>query len=121
MTSSRSACSSKPCFQEGLESIEASNGCRALSVAEKIEGEISLLLTDINLSGSPVNGVELAGAMRSEFPELPVLFVSSESVPVTALDRVAPGSVFVKKPFDLTVFAETARKLVTQASQPTRG
>jgi DNA-binding NtrC family response regulator len=107
--------------EEGLESIEASNGCSALTAAEKIDGEISLLLTDINMPGSPVNGVELAGAVKSEFPEIPVLFVSSEPSFATDLDSVAPGNVFVKKPFDLRVFAETARKLVTQASESNRG
>ena len=107
--------------KEGLESIEASNGCSALATAEKIHGEISLLLTDINMPGSPVDGVELAGAVKSEFPEIPVLFVSSEPSSATDLDSVVPGNVFVKKPFDLTVFAETARKLVVQASQLNRG
>jgi DNA-binding NtrC family response regulator len=107
--------------KEGLEIIEASNGCSALATAEKIDGEIGLLLTDINMPGSPVNGVELAGAVKSEFPEVPVLFVSSEPSSAADLDSVAPGNVFVKKPFDLRVFAETARKLVTQASQPNRG
>jgi CheY-like chemotaxis protein len=107
--------------KEGLESVEASNGCSALATAEEIDGEISLLLTDINMPGSPVNGVELATAVKSEFPEIPVLFVSSEPSSGTDLDSVAPGNVFVKKPFDLKVFAETARKLVTQASQSNRG
>ena len=106
--------------KEGLESIEASNGCSALATAEKIDGEISLLLTDINMPGSPVSGVELAGAVKSEFPEIPVLFVSSQPSSVEDLDIVAPGHVFVNKPFDPRVFAETARKLVTQASQPNR-
>jgi hypothetical protein len=70
------------------------------------------------MPGSPVNGVELAGAVRSEFPEIPVLFVSSAPIPAADLDNVAPGNVFVKKPFDLRLFAETARKLVMQRSQP---
>lgn len=104
-------------LKEGLESIEASNGCSALATAEKIQGEISLLLTDINMPGSPLNGVELAGAVKSEFPEIPILFVSSEPNSATDLDSIVPGNVFVKKPFDLRVFAETARKLVAQASQ----
>jgi DNA-binding NtrC family response regulator len=107
--------------KEGLESIEASNGCSAMAEAEKIDGEISLLLTDINMPGSPVNGVELAGAVKSEFPEIPVLFVSSQPSSARDLDSVAPGNMFVKKPFDLRVLAEAARRLVTQASQPNRG
>ena len=107
--------------KEGFESIEASDGCSAVAAAEKVDGEISLLLTDINMPGSPVTGVELAGAVKSEFPEIPVLFVSSEPSSVKDLDDVAPGNVFVKKPFDLRVLAETARKLVTQVSQPNGG
>jgi CheY-like chemotaxis protein len=107
--------------KEGLESIEANNGCNALATAEKIDGRISLLLTDINMPGSLVNGVELAVAVKSEFPEIPVLFVSSDPSSAADLDSVAPGNVFVKKPFDMRVFAETARKLVTQASQPNSG
>ena len=106
---------------EGFESIEASDGCSAFTTAKKLDGEISLLLTDINMPGSPVSGVELAGAVKSEFPEIPVLFVSSASILAADLDSVAPGNVFVKKPFDLRVFAETARKLVTQGLQLNHG
>ena len=64
--------------KQGFETIEASDGCSAFATARKIDGEISLLLTDINMPGSLVNGVELAGAVKSEFPEIPILFVSSE-------------------------------------------
>jgi two-component system nitrogen regulation response regulator NtrX len=103
--------------EEGIESIEAGDGCSAFATAKRLDGEISLLLTDINMPGSPLNGVELAGAVKSEFPEIPVLFISSEPSSATNLDSIAPGNVFVKKPFDLRVFAETARKLVTQAPQ----
>jgi len=104
--------------REGLESIEASDGCSAFQTAKELDGEISLLLTDVNMPGSPVNGVELAGAVRSEFPEVPVLFVSSAPIPAADLESAAPGNVFVKKPFDLGLFAETARKLVVQGSRP---
>jgi DNA-binding response OmpR family regulator len=106
---------------EGFESIEASDGCSAFVTTQKLDGGISLLVTDINMPGSPVNGVELAGAVKSEFPEIPVLFISAEPSSTTDLDSVVPGNVFVKKPFALREFVETARKLVTQASQPNRG
>jgi CheY-like chemotaxis protein len=103
---------------EGFESIEAANGCSAFLTAKRLDGEISLLLTDINMPGSPVNGIELAGAIKAEFPAIPVLFVSSAAIPFTDLDSAAPGNLFVKKPFDLREFIETARKLVAQTSQP---
>jgi DNA-binding response OmpR family regulator len=68
-----------------------------------------------------MNGIELAAAVKSEFPEVPILFVSGQSPATTGLDSVAPGNEFVKKPFDPRVFADTARKLVTQATQPNHG
>jgi hypothetical protein len=75
-------------------------------------------------SAAPSRGTgapsELAGAVGSEFPEVPVLFVSGQS-PTTDLDSVAPRNEFVKKPFDPRVFADTARKLVMEASQPNHG
>jgi DNA-binding NtrC family response regulator len=107
--------------KQGFETIEASDGCSAFVTTRKINGEISLLLTDINMPGSLVNGVELAGAVKSEFPEIPILFVSSEPSSAPDLNIVAPDNVFLKKPFDLGVFAETARKLVTQAAEQNRG
>jgi DNA-binding response OmpR family regulator len=107
--------------EEGFESIEASDGCSAFVTARKLDGAISLLLTDIDMPGSPMNGIELAAAVKSEFPEVPILFVSGQSPATTGLDSVAPGNEFVKKPFDPRVFADTARKLVTQATQPNHG
>ena len=106
--------------EEGFESIEASDGCGAFATAKRLDGAISLLLTDIDMPGSPMNGIELARAVKSEFPDVPILLVSGQR-PATDLDSVAPGNVFVKKPFDPRVFADTARKLVTQASQPNHG
>jgi CheY-like chemotaxis protein len=106
--------------EEGFESIEASDGCSAFATVRKLDGAISLLLTDIEMPGSPMNGIELAGAVKSEFPEVPIMFVSGQS-PATDLDNVAPGNEFVKKPFDPRMFADTARKLVTMALQPNHG
>jgi CheY-like chemotaxis protein len=91
--------------EEGFESIEASDGCSAFATLRKLDGAISLLLTDIEIPGSPMNGIELAGAVRSEFPEVPVLFVSGQS-PTTDLNSAAPRNEFVKKPFDPRVFAD---------------
>jgi CheY-like chemotaxis protein len=107
--------------KEGFESIEANDGCSAFATAQKLDGEISLLLTDINMPGSPVNGIELAGAIKDEFPEVPVLFVSAGLIPATDLDSAAPGNLFVKKPFDLRVLATSALKLVAGTSQQHQG
>ena len=47
--------------------------------------------------------------------------VASKRKSCRGVDRVEQPTVFVKKPFELRVFVETARKLATQASQRNRG
>src|SRR5262245_27534283 len=92
--------------QVGLHSIEACDGASAIAAAQRLNGEISLLLTDINMPDSTMNGIELAGAMRLQFPEIPVVFVSSDS------EQAPAGDLFVMKPFDLKAFHRTVRELV---------
>jgi len=58
--------------------------------AKRGDGQISLLLADINMPGTPVSGVELADAVESELLEIPVLFVSYRN-PGPRL-RVSPKS-----------------------------
>jgi DNA-binding NtrC family response regulator len=96
--------------RQGFESIEAGNADSAFSMAQK-DGQISLLLTDINMPGSMMDGIALAGAVKSRFPEVPVLFISSCPFPRTDLESAIPGSVFLEKPFDLRVFADSIQEL----------
>jgi FixJ family two-component response regulator len=56
-----------------------------------------------------MDGIALAGAVKSRFPEVPVLFISSCPFPRTDLESAIPGSVFLEKPFDLRVFADTIK------------
>jgi len=98
--------------REGFQSIEASDGASAFLLAQRLNGEISLLLTDISM---PVmNGIELARALKWQFPEIPVLLTSSSPLPLRDSNNAIAGSVFLQKPFDLRVFAQTIRKLVSQ-------
>lgn len=96
---------------DGLDTIEASDGCSAFATARKLDGEISLLLTDISMPCG-LDGIDLADAVKSAFPEVPVLVVSSRPSPATDPDRIGPGYAFLKKPFDVRVLAQTVRKLL---------
>jgi len=102
--------------REGFQSLEAGDGAGAFSLAQRLNGEISLLLTDINMPDSVMNGIELATAVKSRFPEIPVLLISSSPLPGSDLDNAITDCVFLQKPFDLQVFARTIRKLVSQES-----
>ena len=109
--------------EEGFNSIEASDGCSAYATLKKLDGEISLVLTDVNMPCG-MDGIDLAGAVKAEFPEIPVLVVSSRPSPPTDRDGIGPAYAFVRKPFELKVFAETVRNLISRAadiSQFSRG
>jgi two-component system, cell cycle sensor histidine kinase and response regulator CckA len=106
--------------REGFQSIEAGDGDSAFSAAQGLHGEISLLLTDVNMPGSVMDGIRLASAVKSRFPEIPVLFISSCPLSRRDLESAVPGSVFLQKPFDLKVFAQTIQELVTRSGSRDR-
>ena len=58
----------------GYQVLSASDGASALGLADGHAGPIDLLLTDVIMPG--INGRELAQAMTTRRPGLPVLFVS---------------------------------------------
>lgn len=91
---------------EGYQVIEAANAdeARAILASDTI---IHLVMTDINMPGS-INGLELAGEVKSANPSLPVLIVSSH-LP-EALNGRADG--FVGKPFLHAQLSEAVAKLL---------
>jgi CheY-like chemotaxis protein len=93
---------------------EADNGAAALQLARRLDGALSLVVTDINM---PVmNGLEFARALRSTDPSIPFLFI-------TAVDRALihePGlrAEILEKPFTPDTFLEMVSRLVTPISEP---
>jgi DNA-binding NtrC family response regulator len=59
-----------------------------------------------------LDGLDLAHAIRSAFPEIPILVVSSAAA--TDRDRMDHGYAFLKKPFELKLLAQTVHQLLTQ-------
>ena len=84
--------------RHGFETVEAGDGHSALSTAQELNGELSVIVTDIDMPGG-MDGIELAKSVRSEFPAIPVVFISALPVSCTDLEVAAPGCVFVRKPF----------------------
>jgi CheY-like chemotaxis protein len=83
----------------GYLTIGAATGPEALELlAGRKPGEIDLLLTDVILPG--MSGRELADRVRSEFPEIKVLFTSGYSGEVLGRRGVLEeGLEFLPKPF----------------------
>ena len=88
----------KAMLAEGYTVITANDGTGALHELWKRRGNVALLLTDVDMGR--MNGVELAQTVRSQYPGVPILFISGLPMSASELDRVAPGSVLVTKPFD---------------------
>jgi two-component system cell cycle sensor histidine kinase/response regulator CckA len=85
---------------QGFRVLDAADGPGALQVAERHEGPIHLLLTDILMPG--MNGGELARRLLLARPGLRVIFMSGYSdEAITTNGVLTPGAKFLQKPFSI--------------------
>jgi len=86
----------------GYSVFTAKNAAEALEIYQRRRGALELLLTDVVLPDE--NGLELAGRLRRDNPELKVLFVTGYAEQMGA-DRLA-------KPFSTEVLLRRLRGLL---------
>ncbi len=91
----------------GFRVVEAETGEAALAVVQETTRRIDLLLTDIRMPGK-VDGWRLAEEARSLRPELPVIYASGYS---HVQPRQEPKSVYLSKPFPMSLVIDAARRL----------
>ena len=94
----------------GFEVVVAKDGASALHELWKRGGDVRLVVTDVDMGR--MNGMELAESVRSEYPALPILFISGLPVAASELEKVAPGTVLLTKPFGPATLVEAVRKLI---------
>jgi len=96
----------------GFEVFEAADGADALSRLRELQGAVDILVTDVTMPR--MTGTELVGAVRTEFPRIPVLFISGEQLGEALHD---PGGriVFLRKPFGAQAMLEAVRGLVKES------
>src|SRR4051812_24085919 len=83
--------------EAGFQVITAKDGASALRELWKRNGEVQVVVTDVDMGR--MNGMELAESVRSEYPKLPILFISGLPVAASELERAAPGTFLLTKPF----------------------
>jgi two-component system, cell cycle sensor histidine kinase and response regulator CckA len=96
----------------GYRVLEAANGQEAEFFVQKcIEGELHLLLTDVEMPG--MGGRELAQKVRILHPEVKVLFTSGyPDVSDTRNATLQPGTVFLQKPFSTGLLIHKVREVL---------
>lgn len=92
----------------GYEAIEASDSYEALEIVESRPGTISLIVTDLVLSG--VNGLELAKTVERREPGIKVVFMSAYGDDPWGLREKVPDEKFLAKPFSLTDLLDAVRR-----------
>jgi CheY-like chemotaxis protein len=102
----------------GYTVLEASNGIEALGVAERHDGGIHLLLTDVVMPH--MSGRELADRLSPMRPEMKVLYMSGYTDEAIVHHGVlTAGTVLIQKPFGVDALAEKVREVLGTAEAQT--
>ena len=100
---------------EGYECRTAGDSTSALAMID--ERRPSLVLLDVWLHGSPMDGLEVLDAIKSREPNLPVIIFSGHGSIDTAVSAIGRGAMdFIEKPFE----AERLLLLVGRATETER-
>lgn len=100
---------------EGYECRTAADSTSALDAID--QRRPSLVLLDVWLHGSPMDGLEVLDAIKQREPDLPVIIFSGHGNIDTAVAAVSRGAVdFIEKPFE----AERLLLLVERATTTER-
>ena len=100
---------------EGYECRTAGDSSAALNAID--ERRPSLVLLDVWLHGSPMDGLEVLDAIKQREPDLPVIVFSGHGNIDTAVSAISRGAVdFIEKPFE----AERLLLMVERATETER-
>lgn len=100
---------------EGYECRTAGDSTSALDMID--QRRPSLVLLDVWLHGSPMDGLEVLDAIKQREPDLPVIIFSGHGNIDTAVSAIGRGAMdFIEKPFE----AERLLLLVARATETER-
>ncbi len=90
----------------GYKVLAAESPAQALGVLDT-HPDLDLVVTDVVMPGG--NGLDLADAMRTRKPDLPVLFISGYEPPD---GRTVPKAYFLQKPFRIQDLLDRVRTIL---------
>ena len=94
-------------MEAGFQVVQAASADEALQVLHG-SVEVDLVMTDIRMPGS-LDGLELAGRVRANWPELKIVIVSSE---YAATPSCVPADALISKPFRPTDVVDRVKQLL---------
>jgi len=95
----------------GYQVLEATNGGAALSICERFEGGIHLLLTDLVMP--EMSGLEIVQRLAGMRPHMRVLYMSGYTTNAIVQQGVLHGKLsFLQKPFTPSVLAQKVREVL---------
>lgn len=103
--------------REGFEIFEAGDGLDALGVLQQMSGDVDVLVTDVKMPR--MTGIELVEKVRTEFPGVPVVYISGEHLK-ERLHNPSGRVLFLQKPFRPQAILDAIRA-VTADSGALRG
>jgi CheY-like chemotaxis protein len=94
----------------GFKAMEADNGRTALQLARKLNGGLSMVITDLSMPY--MDGYEFAEAFRPLYPDVPILFITGKcpTILVGSLSNEQERILF--KPFDPDEFLDAVARLL---------
>jgi two-component system, response regulator PdtaR len=95
--------------EAGFEVIEASTADYAILVLDKRE-DIRVVFTDVDMPGR-LNGFQLARHVQDHHHRVKVIIGSGKCRP--GPDDVAPGTIFLQKPYPLETLVREVRQLAS--------
>jgi CheY-like chemotaxis protein len=105
--------------RHGYTVLECENGLEALSIWKDRSGEIALIVTDVVMP--QMGGRELVRSLRRDGVTIPVLFISGYAEGTSPAQADDTGrSLFLAKPFDISVLTRLVAELIHAASPPAK-
>ena len=94
--------------EAGYQVVEAGNADDALRAIET-EGDVGLLLTDVDMPGGSMDGIRLAHLVRGRWPQIKLIVISGK-VGVKP-GELPEGARFLSKPYPEPKLLETVKVL----------
>jgi CheY-like chemotaxis protein len=100
----------------GYQVLEAGSGAEAIGALQRHSGTVHLLVADLVMPG--MNGRELGRQLRTERPDLRILYMSGYEPQEPTREEQGEPVVFFRKPFTGAALLDKVRQIL-DASGPT--